>query len=338
MRADGSAAGTLAVPPGLAAKAALGPNWAAWVAGLPRLASEVLAEWELAPDGPPSHGETALVLPVRDAAGRPTRTDGGFDAGGRPQTRPLLLKLSFGEADNAGEAEALKAWRGLGAVRLERADPRRGALLLERLGPADLASVDDLDACAIVGRLYPRLHVPPGPRLPRLAPLVQRWLADLDALGRAAPAPPRFVQQALVAGRALASGRAMASAVVHGDLHYGNVLAGRREPWLVIDPKGYSGDPCYEPAPLLWNRWAEAEASGDAGGVVRERFYAVVDAAGLDERRCRDWVVVRAMIGVSWEVEAARRAGRPLTAAQRSWITRLVTVAKSMQAVAATTD
>ena len=121
---------------------------------------------------------------------------------------------------------------------------------------------------------------------------------------------------------------------MHGDLHFGNVLAGRREPWLVIDPKGFAGDPCYEPAPMLWNRWDELAASGDIGAALRERFYALVDAAGLDERRCRDWVVVRSMIGVSWEVADARALGRPLTTAQRDWITRLVTTAKAMQAVA----
>lgn len=293
-----------------------GPAWASWADGLPALASELLAEWELSPDGEPMSGATSIVLPVRDASGA-----------------RLALKLTHLEPDNAGEIEALKAWRGQGAARLERADPHRGALLLERLHTTDLTSLDPLDACAIVGRLYPRLHVPAGPRLPRLNAFVTPWLDDLAALGRDVPAPPRFVQQALGAGRALASDRS-SNAVVHGDLHFGNVLAGRREPWLVIDPKGFAGDPCYEPAPMLWNRWDELAASGDIGAALRERFYALVDAAGLDERRCRDWVVVRSMIGVSWEVADARALGRPLTTAQRDWITRLVTTAKAMQAVA----
>ncbi len=30
------------------------------------------------------------------------------------------------------------------------------------------------------------------------------------------------------------------------DLHAGNVLAAEREPWLVIDPKPYVGDPAYD--------------------------------------------------------------------------------------------
>jgi streptomycin 6-kinase len=30
------------------------------------------------------------------------------------------------------------------------------------------------------------------------------------------------------------------------DLHTGNVLAAQRQPWLMIDPKPYVGDPCYD--------------------------------------------------------------------------------------------
>jgi len=316
----------IGVPAGLTAVAGRGEPWASWIAGLPRLASEVLAEWELTIDGrlPGTDrtgfaaGATALVMPVRDTAGA-----------------RLVLKLTLVEDDNAGEIEALKAWRGLGAVRLERADPHRGALLLERLGPSDLNAVDAVEACDLVGRLYPRLHLPASPRLPRLSDFVTRWLDDLAALGRDVPAPPRFVQQALNAGRALASERGVTSAIVHGDLHYDNVLAGRREPWCVIDPKGFAGDPAYEPAPMLWNRWDELAATREVGNALRGRFYALVDASGLDELRCRDWVVVRSMIGVAWEVLDARAAGRPLSEAQHEWITRLVTTAKAMQAVGA---
>ena len=101
-----------------------------------------------------------------------------------------------------------------------------------------------------------------------------------------------MVEQALHLGRALVGDPASTGVMVHGDLHDYNVLAAARRPWLVIDPKPMSGDPHYEPAPLLWNRWEEI-ADGDARAAVRRRFHAVVDAAGLDEERARDWVVVR---------------------------------------------
>ena len=65
------------------------------------------------------------------------------------------------------------------------------------------------------------------------------------------------MEQAVSLGRDFVADPASVGTLIHGDLHYENVLAGDREPWLVIDPKPTSGDPHYEVAPLLWNRWDE---------------------------------------------------------------------------------
>ena len=69
-------------------------------------------------------------------------------------------------------------------------------------------------------------------------------------------------------------------------------------------PRPVTGDPAYEVAAVL-RRWAGAEASEDLRGDLLERFYAVVDAAGLDEDRARAWVVVRTVV----ELAAAFAAG-----------------------------
>ena len=37
------------------------------------------------------------------------------------------------------------------------------------------------------------------------------------------------------------------------DLHAGNILAAEREPWLLIDPKPYVGDPTYDALQHLLN-------------------------------------------------------------------------------------
>ena len=65
--------------------------------------------------------------------------------------------------------------------------------------------------------------------------------------------------------------------LIHGDLHYENVLAADREPWLVIDPKPMSGDPHYEIAPMLWDRWDELAGYVREG--VRRRFHTLSEAA-----------------------------------------------------------
>jgi streptomycin 6-kinase len=158
---------------------------------------------------------------------------------------------------------------------------------------------------------------------------VERWLDALAGLPSEAPIPRRMVEQTLALGRDLVADPASVERVVHGDLHYENVLAADREPWLVIDPKPMSGDPHYEPAPMLWNRFDEY--AGDVRQGVRRRFHTLVDAAGLDEERARDWVVVRMIINAHWSIEDAERAGRPLTAEDTEWITRCITITKAVQ-------
>ena len=319
-------AASFRLPDGVLGMARRGPAWAGWVERLPGIADAVLDEWELTLDGVPMHGFCALVLPVR--------TPGG---------RPAALKLTFDE-DEESEHEhlALQHWHGNGAVRLLRADPHRRALLLERLHPEDLTDLWDLEACEVVGGLYARLHVPAPPQLRTLTSYVERWAADLDDLPRNAPVPHRLVEQTRTLARDLVADEASNGVMIHGDLHYENVLAGDREPWLVIDPKPMSGDPHYEPAAMLWNRFEELAAPDRPLSVrdgLRRRFHTLVDVAGLDEDRARDWVVVRMVLNAMGAVQDAareRRGRAPVPASglaehERTWVTMCVTVAKAVQ-------
>ena len=99
----------------------------------------------------------------------------------------------------------------------------------------------------------------------------------------------------------------------------------------MIDPEPMSGDPHYEVAPLLWNRWDEVVASGDVRDAVRRRFHTVVDTAELDEDRARDWVVVREMNNAMWTIQDAARAGAAMSREDRDWITRAIAIAKAVQ-------
>lgn len=277
------------LPAGLLARADRDARWAAWVDGAPRLVGRLLAEWQLTVDGEPLHGRAALVVPVRAAEG------------------PAVLKLVPPHEGGQHEILGLQTWQGQGAVRLLRADPRRHAMVLERLDRGDLHDVPVLEACEIVAGLYGRLHVTAPPQLVLLTAHVARWVDALSRLPRDAPLPRRVVEQAVHLGRSFVTDPRSTGRMIHGDLHFGNVLAADREPWLAIAPKPVSGDPHFEVAPLLSNRWAEVVATGDVRVAVRRRFHTVVDAAGLDEDRARDWVVVREACHAMWAIEDTAR-------------------------------
>jgi streptomycin 6-kinase len=307
------------LPPGLLAFDERGQEWDDWLRALPRLVRDVLSDWELTPDGTSMHGFCALVVPVRTE-----------------DNRPAVAKFAWPHDEEEHEHVGLKALNGNGAVRLYRADPPRHVMLLERLhADRDLTSVHDIEACLVVAGLYQRIHIPAPPQLRSLTSYIARWNDDMRRLPIDAPMPRRLVEQCLSLATDLVTDPGSTGTMIHGDLHYENVLAADREPWLAIDPKPMSGDPHYEVAPMLWNRCDEAVASGDVRSVVRRRLATLVDAAGLDEDRARDWVVVRMMQNALWTIQDAAALGRvgraALTSEELDWITLCVSVAKAVQ-------
>jgi len=279
----------LQLPDGVLGMADRDDAWADWVTRLPRLAQGLLDEWGLREDGWSMHGYTSLVVPVRD-----------------DDDQALVLKVTFdGDDESEHEGLALQRWAGRGAVRMVRADPGRRALLLERLHPTDLRDIWDVQACEVVAGLWADLHVPAMPKLRSLSSYVERWVADLSELPASGPVPRRLVQQATAHARDLLADPAATATVIHGDLHYFNVLASDRAHWLAIDPKPMNGDRHYEVAPMLWNRFEELAAPGGPGvrDGLRRRFETLVDAGELDEDRARAWVVVREVLNAAWAAE-----------------------------------
>lgn len=268
-----------------------------------RLLGAVADEWDLRPEGP-VRDQPRPSMPVRTADGRAASLEHAPD--GSPH-----------------EHLALRAWDGAGAVRLLRADPRRHLLLTERTDPDDdLRSLDPWEACTQVGTLYAVLHRPPIPQPPRLADLVLRRLGDLERPEVEAAVPRRFLDQVRTWTPGLADPAEATPVLLHGDLRPATVRAVADGGWRAVAPRPVSGDPAYEVAAAL-QRWDGAEASADLRGDLLDRFYAVVDAAGLDEDRARAWVVVRTVVEL-----AALLARGEGSAEQVTWAT---TVVKAVQ-------
>ena len=307
----------LPIPPGLDAQRRLGPAWAAWLDRLPRLAAEVVEEWQLVLDGAPMHGYASLAQPVRTAGGR-----------------PAVLKVAFdGDDESLHEGIALQRWHGDGAVSLLRADPHRRALLLERLHTEDLGDLWDVEACEVVAGLYGRLHVPALPQLRTVTSYVEGWAAALARMPRNAPVPRRLVEQALSLARDLVADDAQhrhpgprRPALRQRARRRPRAVAGHRPQADGRRPALRAGAPAVEPLGRADRRADESVRDG-----VRRRFHTVVDAAGLDEDRARDWVVVRMVLNAHWSVQDAERAGRDLDADEREWITRCIAIAKAVQ-------
>jgi len=269
----------------------------AWIAALPALAADFLDRWALRRDGPAGHGMASLVLPV-------LRADG----------TPAALRLQPVSAENAGTALGLRTWDGDGVVRLLDHDPDTGAQLLERLDATrPLSSVpDDIEALQILAELLARLVAVPAPAgMRRLADVAA---AMLDQVPRAVPALRDPAERALVRRCAAAVAELVGAAgdrLLHWDLHYDNILAGQREPWLAIDPEPLAGDPGFDLLPALDNRWDEVVASGDVARAVRRRFDLLTEVLGLDRQRAAGWTLGRVLQNALWDIKDGETALGP---------------------------
>ena len=281
-----------------------------WLQGLPSLLGDLLVEWELEPTGRSMSGYCSVVIPVR-------LIGPGRDAGGGGDE--AVLKVSWPHREAATEALALQTWNGHGAVRLLRADPARFALLLERLDTEDLTTRPVDDACAVIGDLLTTLRRPAHPRVPRLADYAARQADEL----RVAPPviPRRYLDQAAVLARELVTRPPAEERLLHADLHYANVLAAARAPWLAIDPKPMTGDPAFEVAPALWNRPDELGTGSQVRWSLRRRLEIICEHAGIDEGRARAWTIVR---------EADNAVDAALDPAGRDRVSLAVMIIKAM--------
>jgi streptomycin 6-kinase len=267
--------------------AANGEAGRAWLEALPGVVQELRARWELTIGPPLEGGCVGLVVPAE-------RVDG---------TR-VVLKVSFIDDETRHEPDALALWDGDGAVRLLDCDPERGALLLERIEPGTfLGDHPDRDeAISIACRLLRRLWRPvPEPHpFPSVRGLAQRLAIEL---------PERFDRShmpfeiALLRTAEALCGEFASSTVepvlANRDYHLWNILAGRREPWLLIDPKPLAGEPAFDTGHFLRTIVPE--------GLDRTAVDQLVDRLGAEldvaPGRVRAWALLRSVDDVLWGLE-----------------------------------
>jgi streptomycin 6-kinase len=255
-----------------------------WLASLPARVADWSARWDLVVDGPAWHGGNGIAVPVRRAG------------------EPLVLKVTWPDPLVDEEVAALRMWDGRGTVLLVEAAPADGVLLLERLG-APMTELPVDEALVAAATLLRRLAVP-APLSATVAAAVAttgdyaatlrdelpaRW----DAVGR--PFPPAVLDRAT--GLAGDLSGPTPPVLVNRDLHYGNVLRGRREPWLAVDPLAFTGDVEHQCGQSLWSRLDELPD-------VPAALAVLVSAGGLDPDRARAWAVLRSVDYWLWGLAA----------------------------------
>jgi streptomycin 6-kinase len=265
-----------------------GETSAEWIAGLPGAVAEYVDRWQLTITGALLNGEASLIVPV-------VRRDG----------TEAMLKLQPVNDESESEALALRTWNHDDVVEVLEDDPATSTLLLERLEPRMLDDLPDhVEATRILAEFLARLSaVPAPPGVRRLADIAGAMVADAPGLipRLADPAEQKLVRRFVAQTAELLP--ESGDRLLHWDLHYYNVMAAQRQPWLVIDPKPLAGDPGFEVAPGLWNRWDDLVATGDLLRAIRNRFDLMLEVAGIDRDRALGWTAARILQNVLWFTE-----------------------------------
>lgn len=210
-----------------------------------------------------------------------------------------MLKVSRPHAEALHEADGLRFWAGDGTVRLVDSCTVDGteALLLEACEPGTALSeaVAEEARDEVVAGLVRRLWREPPERHPfrPLWTMCDEW-ADAFEVRYAGTPPGQRIDPAMArTGIALfreLPASASRAVLLCTDLHGGNILAARRDPWLVIDPKPYVGDPTYDVLQHMLN--CPDRLAGDPLGFVRR----IADLTGLDRERLRLWLFARCVV------------------------------------------
>ncbi len=266
-----------------------------WLSRLPETVRRLEDEWALIL-GAPFDGAEVSCSWVATAA--------------LPNGEQAVLKVGLPHFEGEQEIEGLRFWNGDPTVQLLEADLATNAMLLERCKPGTaLRSLPEPEQDAVIAKLLRRLwRVPSAPHgFRHLSAMAVNWrehtLADRESWPDAG-----LVSEGLRLFAELAA-PAAGDVLLATDLHAGNVLRAKREPWLVIDPKPFIGDPAYDATQHLFN--CEERLRNDPRGTI-ERF---ADLLEVDRERVRLWTLARAAAEprddwANWKMDVARAISR----------------------------
>ncbi len=284
--------GDIHLPETLATSIARWPGTTAteWLDALPERMRDAAERWGIAfgPAYEPG-GWTSYVAPV-------ALNDG---------TR-AVYKCTIPHPEAVGEAEALMRYKGDGAVRVIASKPDTYELLLERCDPGhSLWSVEDDDErLDIAVGLMKRLWRPVEDGVfTSLAELGATWSGI--TMRRLMTLEVPWVTGPIERGADLLTtlpASAPESVLLHHDFHPDNVLAAEREPWLAIDPKPNTGDPAFEPIPLLTQLDGESTPAPDLGR-VEANINRMAGFTGLSAERIALWTIARTAEWTMWSFE-----------------------------------
>ncbi len=213
--------------------------------------------------------------------------------------KALILKLGLNDKAISKEAACLKAFADCDAV--DVIANTNGMILMQRAVPGTalkeyFPGKDDMATnifCEMVASLH-AAEIPINHNFYNVRDLLKTLDQEIDipanVLTRA-----RELKDSLLASTTT-------EVLLHGDLHHDNILS-NDDGWLVIDPKGFIGDPVFELAAFLCNPSPELLEKENPVDLINKRINICQDKLGFDEQRIKDWLYVKSVLCWAWCLE-----------------------------------
>jgi len=259
-----------------------------WLNSLPELQKEVIQRWSLSEIQPVQNISYNYLVFATNS-----------------EDRPVVLKLGVPHHEFEMEIQALRAFSGNGTVRLLKADPSQGAMLLERILPGNnlLSIQNDQVSTLIAARLMVKIWKPAPsestfPSAGNWCQGISRYLANYPENG---PLPAGPIRDAADLAKQLL-GTSQTQLLLHGDLHHMNILLGENENWIAIDPKGVVGEGAFEVGALMLNPVPDLIHRADLKDIQRQRLTILAEELRIDQERLAAWSFVRAVLSAVWSL------------------------------------
>jgi len=276
-------------------------EWAEWLAQLPDILAASAKRWNLQIETPMTEEYAEMSYCYIAPAKREDGTE-------------VILKIGSPGQRLENEVHALQLCNGQSAVKLLDYDSEFGVLMLERARPGVPLSVctDDRENTRIVSRLM-RAFWQPLPAKHSFRPTAY----EIEGFGRlrkthngtTGPLPEKWVVRTEKLYEELMA-TSTETVVLHGDLHHYNILSAECEPWLIIDPKGYFGDPGYDVGAFLANYPEESCGGKDQDEIDVSRINIMIEELGIPRDRVIKWGIVLACIWARWSSDTPEEKWR----------------------------
>ena len=233
-----------------------------------------------------------------------------YVASGYQNDKPIILKMGMNSKALVKEVLCLKAFALASAAEVIAHD--NNMIIMQRAVPGFTLKNhfpdNDMDAtkilCEKLKELY-KASIPESHNLYHLSELFKTLDQKLDI-------PDEILSKAKHLRDKLLS-TTTEEVLLHGDLHFDNILKNgdsesRRsskseDGWLVIDPKGFIGDPAFEPAAFLCNPIPAVLQENKPRELIENRINICSADLGIDAQRITDWLYAKSVLCWAWSLE-----------------------------------